>query len=305
MILLPLLCCHGFWHSVKGLLSWHNTEQRGMMHHKTFHYNWETFFCWNLLMHFSWHVGSRSWKETTKKKKSFLNKWRMNLDRLKDFHSEGTGGSSYSSFYLWRTNRTEGICQLRVRLFCRHTHLSQPHIPKDWLGFMSDQNHPEHPSLKAAALSDWLYLEIHVNLFEVKDRKQITGGWGAWENILSNRMDVQRVLCNLSLYRLGLRQRLVRYKRLAQRCSPELKHVSKFRENAQGTLGHGRSCCGAPAFQSIAGGESKEVEDEIHEPWCSIPGMSQKRDSNLAHSYSELMGKQWNSVLVLVFFPFF
>lgn len=160
MIVLPLPCCHRFWHSaVEGLSNWQNTEQRGMMDHKASHYNWETFFHWNLLMHISWHMGSRSWKKKQQKIRKQLSKYvRDGLRLCKGLSLGGHWWLFPLQLLFVKITGTEGMCQLRVRLFWRHTYLSLAHIPKICLRFMSEQDHPDHLTLKVAAHSNRFYL---------------------------------------------------------------------------------------------------------------------------------------------------
>lgn len=140
-------------------------------------------------------------RNNNNKKISFLNKLEMNSDYLKDFHSKGTGDSSYSSFYLGRSNGTEGMCQLRVRLFWRHTCLSQPHIPKDWLGFMSEQTHPEHPTRKLRPVTAYGPVSSSESLRGMRQTDNRLQLGGEHERRVTGRMSKES--CAISAY-MGL-----------------------------------------------------------------------------------------------------
>lgn len=50
--------------------------------------------------------------------------------------------------------------------------------------------------------------------------------------------------------------------------------------------------------------EARRLEDGIHEPWWTAPSQAAS-DPNLAHGFSELTGKQWNSISFFFFHYFF
>lgn len=81
-------------------------------------------------------------------------------------------------------------------------------------------------------------------------------------------------------------------------------------------LGYLRTCnkllwCSSFPVNSPSAGEgpavARRLEDAICEPWWTAPSLTclKQRDSNLAPSFSELTGKQWNSFFFLIFCIFF
>lgn len=149
------------------------------------------------------------------KENSWLNKSNVVSSHLNDFHGGGIGGSFWSSFYLGIPNGREGMSQLKVRLLGRHICVAWPHSPKKagWGFYVPVQTESPWASCFESH-TQHTYCTIPLNLPDVchqpeLDREQVTAGWKAPEKkTLREREKVQGDLCNLSLRRLGFRERL-------------------------------------------------------------------------------------------------